>query len=71
MLRFVALLVPLSILSGRCQVLGICWSVDVHTSIDHPQNVAQQEHFPGTMSDSALSAQSPTSIATACRLASR
>ena len=48
MLKFVVLLAPLLILSGCCQVFGICTSADVHTSIDRPEDVAQQEHFPAT-----------------------
>jgi hypothetical protein len=71
MLKFVVLLAPLVILSGCCQVLGICTSVDVHTSIDGPQNVAQQEPISRTISDSALGAQLAASSATACRVASR
>ena len=71
MLRFVVLLAPLLILSGCCQVFGICTSVDVHTSIDQPENLAQQEPFPGTTSDSALGAKLVTPNATACRVASR
>ena len=71
MLKVVVLLAPLLILSGCCQVFGICTSVDVHTSIDGPENVAQQEHFPGTISDSVLGAQSAASSVTACQVASR
>ena len=71
MLKFVVLLAPLLILSGCCQVFGICTSVEVHTSIDHPENVAQQELFPGTASDAALGAKFITSSATACSVASR
>jgi len=71
MLRFVVLLAPLLILSGCCQVFGICASVEVHTSINHPENVAQQKPFPGTASDSGLGAKFITPGATACRVASR
>jgi hypothetical protein len=71
MLKFVVLLAPLLILSGCCQVFGICTSVDVHTSVDRPENVAEQEHFPATTSDSALGAKLTTPGATACRIASR
>jgi hypothetical protein len=71
MLRFVVLLAPLLILSGCCRVFGICTSVDVHTSIDRPQNVAQQKHFPETISDSAFSVKLATPSASACRIASR
>jgi hypothetical protein len=71
MLKFVALLAPHLILSGCCQVFGICTSVDVHTSIDRPENVAQQQPFPRTISNSALGGPSATSSATACRVASR
>jgi len=71
MLKFVVLLAPLLILSGCCRVFGICTSVDVHTSIERPENVAQQEHFPETIPDSAFGAKLATPSATACRVASR
>jgi hypothetical protein len=71
MLKFVALLAPLLILSGCCQIFGICTSVDVHTSIDRPENVAQQQAFPRAISNPALVAPSAASSATACRVASR
>lgn len=71
MLRFVVLIAPVLVLSGCCQVFGICTSVDVHTSIDRPENVAQQEHFLETNSDSALGAKLATPSTTACSVASR
>ena len=71
MLKFAILLAPLLILSGCSQVLGICTSVDVHTSIDGPGNVAQQELSSRTTSDSALGAQLAASSATACSVATR
>lgn len=71
MLRFVVLLAPLLILSGCCQVFGICTSVELHTSIDRPENAAQQEHFPTTISDSALGAKLAPPSGTVCRIASR
>ena len=71
MLKFVVPLAPLLILSGCCRVFGICASVDVHTSIDRPENVALQEHFPETISDSPLSTKSSIPSAAACRVASR
>jgi len=71
MVKFVVLLAPLLILSGCCQIFGICTSVDVHTSLDRPETVAQQEHLPETTLDSVSGAKLATSSAMACRVASR
>jgi len=71
MLKFVFLLAPLLILSGCCRVFGICTSVDVHTSIDRPENVALQEHLPEATLASALGSKLATPSATACRVASK
>jgi hypothetical protein len=64
MLRIVALLAPLLLLSGCCRVFGICTSVDVQTSIQ------RQEKFPQPpYSDVALNslyANSSGSSAASC-----
>ena len=69
MLKLVAVLAPVLILSGCCQLFGICTSVDVHTSIDRPDNVAQQ--YPGNATNNTLSANLAVPGAAACTVASR
>ena len=71
MLKLLAVLAPVLILSGCCQVFGICTSVDVHTSIDRPKNVAQQQPDPGITTDTALGANLSVPGAAACTIASR
>ena len=70
MLKLLAVLAPVLILSGCCQVFGICTTVDVHTSINRPENVAQQP-YPGNITDTAVRANLAVPGAAACSVASR
>jgi hypothetical protein len=45
--------------------------VDVHTSIDRPENVAQQQPYPGIITDTAVCANLAVPGAAACTVASR
>lgn len=71
MLKILAVLAPVLILSGCCQIFGICTSVDVHTSIDRPENIAQQQPNPGITTDTVLGANLSVPGAAACTVASR
>lgn len=54
------LIVPLAALflfSGCCEMLGICTSASIHTSISTPQGYAQQ----GNSQEVQLASQSPQS----------
>jgi len=71
MLKLLAVLAPVLILSGCCQVFGICTSVDVHSSTDRPENVAQLQPDPGIIIDTAVRANLAVPGAAACTVASR
>ena len=71
MLKVVVLVAPLLILSGCCEVFGICTSVDVHTSIDRPEKVAQQPRDPENVPASAFDASLMMPRTGACTIASR
>jgi hypothetical protein len=45
MLKVLILLAPLIALSGCCRVFGICTDVSVQTSLDHPENLADNENY--------------------------
>jgi hypothetical protein len=66
MLKVLILLAPLIALSGCCRVFGICTDVSVQSSLDHPENVAENYHPFG---QDAL--QAPQNNAGSCSIAMR
>lgn len=61
----IKLFVPLTALllsSGCCQVLGICTSASIHTSISLPQKLARQDSLQSSLvfPEEVVAAEAPT-----------